>query len=149
MTSKLIEKPELSTLVPHRGKMFIIDRITDWDAQNWKITSETKITDGFMFFDKNLGAVPNYAVFEMIAQTASALTGIFARENNLPPNMGMILSVSNMNLEFDSIKPGQSVTVKAFRDSDVGNVYSFDATVFIDGKEAGSGKLTVMEMKTE
>lgn len=146
MNSKSIEKDELSTLVPHRGKMFIIDRITDWDAQSWNITSETKIGTDFMFYDEKLDAAPNYACFEIIAQTISALTGIYARENNLPPNMGFILSVSNLHFEFDSIKEGQVVTALAHREAAVDNVYSFTAELLLDGKPAGSGKLTVMEV---
>ena len=47
----IIEHEELATLVPHKNKMFIIDRITDADANNWSIQSETKITENFMFFD--------------------------------------------------------------------------------------------------
>ncbi len=146
---KIIEKDELSTLVPHRGKMFIIDRITDWDAVAWKISSETKITEDFMFYDKAAEGAPNYAIFEIVAQTASALTGIFARENNLPPNMGMILSVSGLKISVPLVKAGQTVSVQAERDSDVGSVYGFTARIFIDGQECGGGKLTVMEAGSE
>ena len=142
----IIEHDELSTLVPHNGKMFIIDRISEADANAWKIESQTKITRDFMFYDEKLDAAPNYACFEIIAQTISALTGLYARENNLPPNMGFILSVSNLHFEFDSIKEGQVVTAKAQREAAVDNVYSFTAELFLDGKPAGSGKLTVMEV---
>lgn len=141
----VIEHEELSKLIPHKGKMFIIDRISSVDWQNWKIESETKITEDFMFFDKNAGGVPDYACFEMAAQTISALTGINMRETNLPPEMGMILSVSNLHFDFDKIVSGQVVKVAASRDAVVDRVYSFEVKFFLDGKEAGSGKLTVME----
>lgn len=146
MISKIIEKQELSTLVPHRGKMFLIDRITSYDAVNWTITSETKITEDFMFYDRSANGAPNYSCFEIIAQTISALTGIFARENNLPPNMGFILSVSNLHFNFDMVRSGQTVKVSALREAKVDNVYSFTAELFIDNKPSGSGKLTVMEV---
>ena len=142
-----IEHEELSTLVPHRGKMFIIDRITDAKADEWIIESETKITEDFMFYDKNAGGVPNYACFEIIAQTVAALTGLYARENNLPPNIGFILSVTNLHFDFDLIKAGETVKVKAFRDAFVENMYSFRADVYLKEKLAGGGKLTVMEAK--
>ncbi|MBR0487218.1 MAG: hypothetical protein IJJ70_05910 [Treponema sp.] len=142
----IIEHDELSTLVPHSGKMFIIDRISEADANAWKIESQTKITRNFMFYDEKLDAAPNYACFEIIAQTISALTGLYARENGLPPNMGFILSVSNLHFEFDSIKEGQIVTAQAQREAAVDNVYSFTAELLLDGKPAGSGKLTVMEV---
>jgi len=137
---------ELSTLVPHKGKMFIIDRITEAQPNEWIIESETDINENFMFFDKELNAVPNYACFEIIAQTVSALTGLYARVNNLPPNMGFILSVSNLHFDFDKMVPGQVIKAKAVREAVVENVYSFTAELFLDNKPAGGGKLTVMEV---
>ena len=140
-----IEHEELSTLVPHKGKMFIIDRITKANANDWTIESETKITPNFMFYDKNLAGAPNYSCFEIIAQTVSALTGLYARENNLPPNMGFILSVSNLHFDFDFLATGDVVRAKAVREAAVDNVYSFCAELFVNNKVAGGGKLTVME----
>ena len=142
----IIEHDELSALVPHKGKMFIIDRISDSNPNAWTIESQTKITRNFMFYDEKLDAAPNYACFEIIAQTISALTGLYARENGLPPKMGFILSVSNLHFEFDSIKEGQVVTARAKREATVDNVYSFTAELLLDGNPAGSGKLTVMEV---
>lgn len=140
-----IEHDELANLVPHKGKMFIIDKIVDAKPNDWIIESETKITRDFMFYEKSIDAVPNYACFEIIAQTVSALTGLYARENNLPPNMGFILSVSNLHFDFDFIKSGQTVRAKAIREAAVDTVYSFSAEIFIDGAKSGSGKVTVME----
>lgn len=142
----VIEREELSTLVPHKGKMFIIDRITDADAQNWKIESETTITENFMFYEKSVDGAPNYALFEVAAQTVSALTGLYARENNLKPNMGFILSVSNLSFDIDVIKTGTTVKVSAIREAVVDNVYSFTVRFYIDKNEFGKGKLTVMEV---
>lgn len=141
-----IEHEELADLVPHKGKMFIIDRITEANAKDWIIESETKITPDFMFYEKSVDGVPNYACFEIIAQTVSALTGLYARENNLPPSMGFILSVSNLSFDFDIIKAGETVQVRAERESALDNVYSFSAEILIDGRSAGKGKLTVMEV---
>ena len=141
-----IEHEELSTLVPHKGKMFIIDRIAEAWANDWIIESETKITSDFMFYEKSVDGVPNYACFEIIAQTVSALTGLYARENGLPPNMGFILSVSNLKFDFDIVKAGQVIKAKAVREEVVDNVYSFRAEIFLDGKASGGGKLTVMEV---
>lgn len=149
MYSMVIEKDGLSELVPHRGKMFLIDRITNFDTEKWKICSQTKITKDFMFYDKQADGVPNYALFEIAAQTASALTGLFAKEHNLPPNMGMILSVSSMKFDTQLIKDGQTVTAQLFRESDVGNVYSFVVSFFIDGSPHGEGRFTVMEDKKQ
>ena len=140
-----INHEELKTLVPQKGKMFLLGEIINADWQNWKIESETKITDAFMFYDRNLGGVPNYACFEIAAQTIACLTGLYCRENNLPLNMGMILSVSDFQFDFDKIEPGSTVRATAVREAEMENIYSFLAEIFIDGRAAGSGKLTVME----
>lgn len=142
---KVIEKDELRELIPHRGKMFLIDKITSFDTVGWKISSETKITENFMFYDKELEGAPNYSLFEVAAQTVSALTGLYAKENNLPVKMGMILSVSGMKFDILSVKNGQTVTVQALRETQVGNVYSFVVSFYIDGNPHGEGKITVME----
>ena len=141
----IIEHEELASLVPHSGKMFIIDRILDANAKEWTVKSETKITEKFMFYDKSVGGAPNYACFEIIAQTISALTGLYARENHLPPNMGFVLTVSNLHFDFDTVKNGETVKIRAIREAVVDNVFSFSAEVFIGDKKSGSGKLTVME----
>ncbi len=140
-----IEHGELENLLPHKGKMFIVGRVSDAQPSEWKIESETKITEDFMFFDKSAGGVPNYVCFEIIAQTVAALSGLYARENNLPPSIGFVLSVSNLKFDFDIIKAGETVKIKAYRESAVDNVSSMAAEIFINDKACGSGKLTAME----
>lgn len=143
-----INHEELKALVPQKGKMFLLGEVTNADWQNWKIESETKITEDFMFYDKSLGGAPNYACFELVAQTIAALTGLYCRENNLPANMGMILSVSNFHFSFDFLEPGSVVKAKAIREAEMDNIYSFSAELFVDGHPSGGGKLTVMEVKS-
>lgn len=141
-----IEHDELGKILPQKGKMFLIGRISDAEPENWKIESETKITEDFMFYDKAAEGVPNYACIEIIAQTVAALMGLYAKEKNVEPNMGMILSVSKLHFDFDKIAAGQTIAVKAVREASVDNVQSFAAQLFLDSKEAGSGKITAMEI---
>lgn len=140
-----IEHEELAELVPQKGKMFLLGRICEANPNEWTIESETKITENFMFFDKSAGGVPNYACFELIAQTVAAMNGLFARENNLEPKIGFILSVSNLKFDFDLIKAGETVKIKAWRETDMDNVSSFASEIYIDRKLGGSGKITAMQ----
>ena len=95
-----IEKDELIHLLPHKGKMFLIERITACDINEWNVTSETIVRDTCLFYDKSIDGIPNYVCFELMAQTISALTGIIIREKNLPVNMGFILSVSAIKFSY-------------------------------------------------
>ncbi len=140
-----IEHEELSKLVPQKGKMFLLGRICAANPSVWQIESETTITENFMFFDKTAGGVPNYACFELIAQTVATLSGLHAKEYDLEPKIGFILSVSNLKFEFGLIKSGETIKIKAWRETAVDNVSSFAAEIYIDGKFGGSGKLTAME----
>ena len=146
---RAIEKDELMTLVPHKGKMFLIDRITGYDTAAWTIISETVVRESCLFFDAAAGGIPNYVLFEFIAQTISALTGIIVRENNLPVRMGFILSVSALSFSVPIIRAGQTVSVSASRTGEVDNVYTFVADLRVDGAAVGSGRLTVLEVKEE
>lgn len=142
--SKTIEKDQLFDYIPHRGKMFLIDRITEHDVDNWKISSETKIDENFTFFEKEKNGVPNYALFEVAAQTISALTGLYVKKNNLPPTMGMILSVSGLHFDMDFVKSGSVVGIYAERDAEMGDIFTFRTEFFVNSQKIGKGKLTVM-----
>ncbi len=146
---RLIEKDELITLVPHKDKMFLIDRITDYDSEAWNIASETVVRESCLFYDKAASGMPNYVLFEFIAQTISALTGIVVREHNLPVRMGFILSVSSLTFFVPVIRAGQTVSIRAERTGEAGNVYTFVADITVDGAAIGSGKLTVLEVREE
>lgn len=142
-----IEHEELAALLPQKGKMFLIGRIPEVKPEEWRIESETEITENYLFYEKSVEGVPNYVCLEMIAQTVAALLGASAQKNNLPGNIGFILSVSNLSFDFDIIKCGQKIGIKAVREACVENVHSFSAEVFLDGELKGCGKLTAMEAK--
>ncbi len=141
-----IEKEELITLMPHKGKMFLIDRIIDYDTSVWKIQSETVAKEDCLFFDKKLDGIPNYVLFELAAQSISALIGIKLKELELPPRMGFILSVAGFSFNTPLLKAGDIVTISAERTAEMDNVHSFVSEISINGKACGSGKLTVLEM---
>lgn len=146
---KRIEKNEITEYLPHRGKMFLVDTILDYDTKAWTISSQTAVTRDFMFFDGEAQGVPNYALFEVAAQTISSLTGIYAKENNLPVNMGLILTVSKFHFDKNIVPEGTNVLVQAERESTVGNVYAFNVNLSADEEPLGQGKLTVMEITGE
>ena len=67
-----IEHEELAALLPQKGKMFLIGRIPEVKPEEWRIESETEITENYLFYEKSVEGVPNYVCLEMIAQTVAA-----------------------------------------------------------------------------
>ena len=141
-----IEKNELINLLPHKGRMFLLDRAVDVNFEEYSIKTQVDVTEQSMFFDKALGGIPSYVTFEYMAQSISALSGIDNRRRGLPPKVGVILSVSDFKTTVPVIKAGTTVTVLDCQQDIVDRVFSFNCTAYIGDILISSGKLTVMEV---
>jgi len=140
-----IDYDELTGLLPQKGKMRLIDEITECDSENFLVESRTLIRESCIFFDKESGGLPNYVLFEFAAQSVAALMAKKAELSGEKGKIGFVLSVSNMTFDSDSVKSGSEVSVKAAVESQMDNVLSFQAEFFADDKKIGGGKLTLME----
>ena len=141
-----IDKNELINLLPHKGRMFLLDRAVDVNFEEYSIKTQVDVTEQSMFFDKALGGIPSYVTFEYMAQSISALSGIDNRRRRLPPKVGVILSVSDFKTTVPVIKAGTTVTVLDCQQDIVDRVFSFNCTAYIGDILISSGKLTVMEV---
>jgi predicted hotdog family 3-hydroxylacyl-ACP dehydratase len=144
----LIEQEELQTLIPHKGKMLLLNRVIEYNIEH-SLRAEYDITGDCLFYDPVLGGVPAWAGFECIAQAISALTGIRKREKGEKPNMGFILSIPYMRMEIPLFKNGSSVQVLVTETDCTDMIYTFDGSVFIEGKKVMEGRLMVMEISDE
>lgn len=141
-----IEKNELINLLPHKGRMFLLDRAVDVNFEEYSIKTQVDVTEQSMFFDKALGGIPSYVTFEYMAQSISALSGIDNCRRGLPPKVGVILSVSDFKTTVPVIRAGTTVTVLDCQQDIVDRVFSFNCTAYIGDILISSGKLTVMEV---
>ena len=141
-----IEKDELINLLPHKGRMFLLDRAVDVDCDKYSIKTQVDVTESSMFYDEALGGIPSYVTFEYMAQSISALSGIDNRRRGLPPKVGVILSVSEFKSFIPVLKAGTTVTVLDCQQDIVDRVFSFNCTAYIGETLVASGKLTVMEV---
>jgi predicted hotdog family 3-hydroxylacyl-ACP dehydratase len=144
----LIEKEELQTLIPHKGKMLLLDRVIDYDIEH-SISAEYNITEDCLFYDPVLNGVPAWAGFEFMAQAISALTGIRKRAKGEKPKMGFILSVPIMRMEVPLFKNGSSVKVHVKEFDCMDMTYTYEGEVFLENKKVMEGKLMVMELSDE
>jgi len=146
---KMIEKEELLSIVPHRGRMFLLSRVIKYNTRERSIEAEYDITEDCLFYDSQADGVPTWAGFEFIAQAISALIGITDRENGLPSKKGYILGVSQMQIKLPFIKTGSKLTIKSRELDNVAPMYVFEGEIFLDDKEILAGKLTVMDVYDE
>ena len=141
-----IEKDKLINLLPHKGRMFLLDRAVDIDYDEYSIKTQVDVTKESMFYDEALGGIPSYVTFEYMAQSISALSGIDNNRKGLPPKVGVILSVSEFKTIIPVLKEGTTVTVLVCQQDIVDRVFSFTCTAYIGDELVSSGKLTVMEV---
>lgn len=118
-----IERNELEKYVPHRGKMLLLSRVTQYDIEKFTVTAEADITESFVFYEDELDGIPDWCTFEIMAQSVSALTGINDRARGLEPKAGCILSVTGFESSQPVFRKGTTVKVCAeeeYRDDNGG-----------------------------
>lgn len=106
---QFIDHDELIDYLPHKGKMFLLSRVTQHDVNLHTITSEYDITKNCIFYEEEFGGVPTWAGFELMAQGISALTGITNKIKGREPLPGMILSVVDFKASVGFLKDRTTV----------------------------------------
>jgi len=144
----VIEKEELLSVIPHRGRMLLLSRIVDFNAEEKSIEAQFDITENCLFFDPSVSGVPSWAGFEFIAQAISAFIGIRDRGKKIH-KVGYILSVSQMSIAIPFLKSGGIITIKTREIDGMDPVYVFQGEVSLDGEKAVEGKVTVMDVQEE
>jgi predicted hotdog family 3-hydroxylacyl-ACP dehydratase len=140
----IIDGEKLLSLIPHRGKMLLLSRVVAFDTEKRTLRAEYDIDSYSLFFDKSLSAIPSYIAFELIAQSICALSGICAQEKRNAPKPGVILSVSNLEIEQNYLDG--TLTIDVVENCQLDEIYTFDGIVSSQGKKAVSAKLTVMNV---
>ena len=62
---QLIEHDELINYLPHKGKMFLLSRVTQHDVNNHTITSEYDITENCIFYEPEFDINRQFSVFSI------------------------------------------------------------------------------------
>ena len=145
----MIEKEELFSVVPHRGRMLLLSRVKGCNLDERIIEAEYDITEECLFYDPEAAGVPSWIGFELIAQTISAFSGIRDRETEKAPRIGFILSVSSMRTGISFFKTGSTAVIKAMEIGRMDSVYTFKGEIFLEGNKVLEGKLTVLDVDNE
>ena len=138
----MIEKDELVSLIPHKGKMLLLSRVIEYNLKERNLYAEYHITGDCLFYDPAIDGVPAWVGFEFMAQAISVLSGFKARAS-------FIMSVSSIKIELPVFKAGSIAEIKVTESGSMDTVYTFDGEIFVEGKKAMKAKLTVMDFNDE
>ena len=143
----VIEKNELLSLIPHKGKMLLISRVTEYDTHARILCSEYDVGEDCIFYDPVLRGVPGWLSFEFMAQAVSTLSGITGKILGKPPMIGFILSVSSMEIKIPLLRPGDVVKVRVTEELRLGMNSTFRCTAFAGEAEAAQARLMLMDVE--
>ena len=145
----MIDRDEMLTLIPHRGKMLLLSKVNSYDYKEMHLCAEYHVSPDCIFLDPDIGGVPSWAGFEFIAQAISVLSGIRYRELGIKPRLGFILSIPSMKMEIPLFEPGTCIELRVKLKDATDPIYTFAGEAFVEGKKAIEGKLMVMEINEE
>lgn len=146
MTEEFKTKEIVSELVPHKGKMFLLNRVQSYSLETISITTEIDVTRKDLFYEEELGGVPAWVAFEYMAQSISALSGIYGRSRGEKPKVGFIMSVNSFKANVPVFKVGETVVVTVRQTIRMDMAVTFDGTAKVGETLAVSATLNTVEV---
>jgi len=143
----MIEKEEMLSIMPHRGKMLLLSKVNEYDLTKGSVEAEYYLTEDCLFYDPAIAGIPAWVGFEIMAQAVSAFMGIKTRARGEPVKIGFILGVSQVKMGLSFFKTGSMIVVRAQEYENMDPLYIFSGEIYIEGAKVFEGKLTVMEVE--
>lgn len=148
--SQNVPREKLIELVPHKSKMFLLDHIVHHDTVARSLETVSLITEENIFYDEEIGGVPSYVAFELIAQSISALSGVTGYEIGCKPKPGFLLSLINYSASVPFFKAGTSICVKIKKVDEMENILTYYGEAFSsENSETPAVSTTVTVMETD
>lgn len=129
----------IDQLLPHAGRMILLDRVVEWDVE--RIVCERTVRRGDAFVDAS--GLPAWAGVELMAQTIAAWNGcqILAAGGTIRP--GFLLGTRSYRADVDAFPHGTKLTIEAVRSfHDDDGMGAFTCLIGAPGMQA-EARLTV------
>ena len=139
------EHPAVADLVPHSGRMLLLDRVVEHTPESTTCTVEV---DHSRLFCQEDGSVPAWLAVEYMAQCAAAHGGLAARARGEAPHPGLVLGSRRLCFRIDAFPPGQTLFVTARSHRRANRLVSYDCAIRSDrdGVPLAEGRLNIYIM---
>ena len=135
-----MKKFAVEELVPHSGRMVLLNRVIEFDEEN--MVAEVIVRDDGLFGDGS--TVPAWLGIEYMAQTIAALGGMKRRLAGKPLNLGFLLGTRRYDCNLDIFPVGSVLTVCVNQLVEDLGLGVFDCRITAEGISA-SAKLNVYQ----
>ena len=106
------ELPPVSELIPHRGKVLLLERLLAHDAES---TTVRVAVGASGWLRRGDGSAPSWLAVEYMAQCAAAHEGMLARSEGRPPPLGFLISARGLHLHCAHFAAEEFLRVRASR----------------------------------
>jgi predicted hotdog family 3-hydroxylacyl-ACP dehydratase len=123
-----VSKPSyvVSEVLPHAGRMILIDEILDYSDSS--LTARVTIKDSSLFLAAD-HAVPAWVGIEYMAQTIAAWAGVQAKLRGEPVKPGYLLGTRHYQANKPAFALGEILTIVANKQYHEGELAVFDCTI--------------------
>jgi predicted hotdog family 3-hydroxylacyl-ACP dehydratase len=140
----LIDYTDIAALIPHSGRMVLLDRIIDFDGYTLSAKLVVR-NDGLLGDDKT---VPAWAGIEYMAQAVAAYAGIKSKQAGEPIKLGFLLGTRRYTSNVASFDVGTALTIQVKNIIQDENLGVFDCKIHGKGIEI-SANLNVYQPPIE
>lgn len=132
----------ITDIVPHAGRMCLLDKAIDGDAES--LNCEVTIKEDGLFFAN--GGVDGWVGIEYMAQAVAAWAGWRARLLGEEPKIGFLLGSRRYECSRPKFVLGDNLQVGVHRQFQADNgIGQFDCRIDLNGKTVAQATLTVFE----
>lgn len=135
--------PDIRSLVPHSGKMVLLDRVIAVDEKS--LTTEVIIKSNSLFFSES--GVGAWVGIEYMAQTIAAYAGYQAKLNNEAVKVGFLLGTRRYECSCDMFTLNSVLRINAQHILKTDNgLGSFECSIYDqDNKQLANATVTVFQ----
>lgn len=142
MTSFPMHELSVEALIPHRGRMRLIDRIVSIDGE-YAVAEADVAVDSIFASD---GQVPAWVGIEFMAQTVAAWSGARSRRDGGTPRLGLLLGSRRYATHCDSFACGATLRIETRCELIGANGLGlFDCRILMAGQEMVTATISVFE----
>jgi len=140
----MLEKSQIEMLLPHRGAMFLLERVIRFDADEIEcIAASHRDSDNPL---RHGNWLPAHAAIEYAAQAAGVHGGLLARhvQHDAPAQMGYLAVVSNLHWQVERLDdlPGD-LQIHARRTAVTPGGVAYRVEIEHQGRPIASGDLII------
>ena len=138
--------PPVAELLPHRGRMVLLDRLERLDENGCVAVAALRPTHPFADDQAN---VPAYVGLEYIVQAVAAFVGFPRWQQGFDPLVGLVLGTRSCHIRHSVLPGGQQLRVAVRRVWLEAPLGVFDGEVSVQGETYVTGQVKAIQPRTD